>query len=197
MERTADRAHEEVDARADVGGRPPAVGHNRAMKALVLILLGFWLGALVASWVVASANFRMVDRVLAEARPEMAQRLAPLPPDAQRQVLRYLASENNRWMFGRWSVTQAVVGLLLVVLAWRLPGPARYVLLAVLILGAAQMLLARPIVDVGRAIDFVPRPLPPDVRRRFGLLHAAFVVGDLVKAALLLAASWLVARPGA
>src|SRR4029079_10220073 len=86
MERTADRAHEEVDARADVGGRPPAVGHNRAMKALVLILLGFWLGALVASWVVASANFRMVDRVLAEARPEMAQRLAPLPPDAQRQV---------------------------------------------------------------------------------------------------------------
>ena len=164
------------------------------MRSLVLILLGCWLGALVTSWIVASANFRMVDHVLQEARPELAQRLAPVAPDAQRQVLRYLASENNRWMFKRWSIAQLLVGLLLVALAWRLPGPARYALLGVVLIGLVQLVLARPILEVGRAIDFVPRPLPPDLRRRFGLLHAAFVSLDLVKALLLAAAAWAVAR---
>ena len=31
---------------------------------LALLLAGVWLGALVASWVVATVNFRMVDHVL-------------------------------------------------------------------------------------------------------------------------------------
>jgi len=164
------------------------------MKSLALVVCGLWLGALLASWVVASVNFRMVDQVLGAARPEMAQRLAPVPPEAQRQVLRHLASENNRWMFRHWSWTQAAVGLLLLALCWRLPGAARYAVLAALVIVAAQIAMTRPIVDLGRAIDFVPRPLPPDVSRRFGLLHAAFVIGDLLKAALLAAAVWLVSR---
>ena len=166
------------------------------MKSLSLVLFGLWLGALVASWVVAPLNFRMVDRLLADGRPELAQRLAAVPPDAQRQVLRLLASENNRWMFRSWSWAQALLGALLLALCWRVPGPARYVLLAALVLVAAQLVMVRPIVDIGRTIDFAPRPLPGDVARRFGLLHSSWAVTDLAKAALVVAAAWLVARGG-
>ena len=45
----------------------------------LLLLLGLWLGLLVSSWLVATATFRTVDRVLAEARPELAGRLAAVP----------------------------------------------------------------------------------------------------------------------
>ena len=50
------------------------------------------------------------------------------------------------------------------------------------------------ILELGRSIDFVPRPLAPDVGRRFGLLHGGYVVLDLAKAAALIALAILVAR---
>jgi hypothetical protein len=40
----------------------------------------------------------------------------------------------------------------------------------------------------------VPRPLPAEIARRFGVLHAAFVVSDLVKAGLLATAAFALGR---
>jgi hypothetical protein len=54
--------------------------------------------------------------------------------------------------------------------------------------------LAAPITDLGRSIDFLPRPLPSDLGRRFGLLHGAFVLLDLAKAAALLTTASLLVR---
>jgi hypothetical protein len=165
------------------------------MKSAALVLTGVWLGALLASWVAATVNFRTVDRVLgAGTRPELAQKLEPVPPEARRQALRHLASEINRWSFRWWSIAQVVLGAIVVLLCWRQPGAPRYLILAALAILLLQLALVRPIVDLGRSIDFVPRPLPPDVGRRFGLLHAAFVGTDLLKAALLAAAAALLGR---
>jgi hypothetical protein len=165
------------------------------MKSAALVLSGLWLGALLASWVAATANFRTVDRVLgAQERPELVQRLEPVAPEARRQVLRHLASEINRWVFRRWSLAQLLLGLALVALCWRQPGPARFLAAGALVIVAGQLLLVRPIVELGRSVDFVARPLPSVVARRFGLLHAAYVVSDLAKAALLALATGLLAR---
>jgi hypothetical protein len=165
------------------------------VKNAALVLTGVWLGALLASWVAATVNFRTVDRVLgAGARPELAERLAPLPEDVRRQALRHLASEINRWSFRWWSVAQLVLGTLVVVLCWRQGGAVRYLALGALLIVAGQLALVRPIVDLGRSIDFLPRPLPPDVGRRFGLLHAAFVCADLLKAGLLVVSMALLGR---
>ena len=54
--------------------------------------------------------------------------------------------------------------------------------------------LGPPIQELGRSLDFVPRPLPPDLARRFGLLHAGYVGTDLVKALVLSAQAWLLLR---
>jgi hypothetical protein len=165
------------------------------VRSLALVLTGLWLGALVASWVAATVNFRTVDRVLgAGQRPELARSLDPVAPDARRQALRHLSAEINRWSFRWWSRAQLGLALVLLALCWRQPSAARWTVLAALLIVLGQIALVRPIVDLGRAIDFVPRPLPAEVARRFGMLHAAFTATDLLKAGLLAAAAFALGR---
>jgi hypothetical protein len=164
---------------------------------LLLVLLGLWLGLLLASWIIADVNFRTVDRVLGPGllRPELDQRLSAIPKDDRRVALRHLASEINRWMFRYWSLAQMALGAACLIASLQVGGASRLLLTGALLLVLIQGFgLAAPITDLGRAIDFVPRPLPPDTARRFGMLHAAYVGLDLVKAALLAAAAWAVAR---
>jgi hypothetical protein len=163
-------------------------------SAAALVVAGVWLGGLAATWVVASVNFRTVDRVLGPARrAELDARLTGLAADDRRMVLRHLASEINRFLFRGFGAAQLAAGAGLLALAWS-GGRARLVVLAALGAVIAQIALTGPIVELGRQIDFVPRPLPPDLARRFGLLHAAYVGLDLAKAVALVAAAWLLAR---
>jgi hypothetical protein len=165
------------------------------VRAAALLLTGLWLGALVASWVAASTNFRTVDRVLGPTvRPELAQSLANVPPAEQRMALRHLASEINRWMFRSWCAAQVALGVVLLWLAWPAGATARLLVGAALLIVVAQALLTVPIVSLGRSLDFLPRPLPPPLAHRFGALHAAYVLADLGKAGLLAAAAWALAR---
>lgn len=162
------------------------------MSRLLPVVLGMWLGLLVASWVAATQTFRTVDRVLGPAiRAELRERLAPVAADDRRVLLRHLASEINRWMFRHWSLAQLALGVLALALAWRLPGPGYLLLSAAIVVCLVQAFgLAGPITELGRTIDF-PRPLPAETARRFGLLHAAYVGLDLAKAALLAGAAWV------
>jgi hypothetical protein len=166
------------------------------MGRLLLVVSGFWLGLLAASWVMATLSFRTVDRVLGpEARPEMASRLAALPEPERRVVLRHLASEINRGRFRTWAIAQLVLGALALGAAWRGDGPTRLLVGAAFLLVLFQLLVLTPaIAAVGRSIDFIPRPLPADVGRRFGMLHAGYVGADFVKAILVALAAWTVAR---
>ena len=164
-------------------------------RPAVLLLLGVWLGLLVASWLVATATFRTVDRVLGEPRPELSTRLAPVAEPERRVVLRHLASEVNRWMFGRWAMAQLALAVACAALTWRAGGAARWLAVAALAIVLAQTFgLGNAIRDLGRSLDFAPRPLPREVGARFGALHGAFVVLDLLKAGLVMALAWIGAR---
>lgn len=170
------------------------------MERPALLVLGAWIGLLVASSAVATVNFRTVDRLLgAGMRPELDQRLAPVAPEDRRFAFRHLVSEVNRWIFRTGSLAQLAIAAALAALLWPLGGAARALALAALLLTAAQAVgMAGAITSFGRPLDFVPRPLPPELARRFGLLHGAYVVGDLLKLALLAAlAALLLRRPGA
>jgi hypothetical protein len=151
---------------------------------MALLLTGFWLGMLVASWVAATVNFRSVDYVLGPGGSHEAQRhFARIPADERRMLLRHLASEINRSMFRWWSLAQIALAMALVGLMWPQAGALRGLAVTALAVVLIQVLgLASPITEIGRSIDFLPRPLPPDLGRRFGLLHGSFVLLDLGKA---------------
>ena len=165
-------------------------------RSAALWLTGLWLGLLVASWVSATASFRAVDRVLGPVvRPEIETRLASVAAADRRLVLRHLASEINRWMFRRWAIVQALLALVLVIAAWPGGGASRLLALALFVVVLIQLVgLGPPIARLGESLDFVPRPLPADVARSFGLLHGGFVLLDLAKAVVLVALAFLVAR---
>jgi hypothetical protein len=168
------------------------------VERLALLVLGAWVGLLVASSAVATVNFRTVDRLLGpEMRPELGQRLTSVTPEDRRFAFRHLVSEVNRWIFRTGSLVQLALAAALVVLVWPRGGAARALAAAALLISAVQALgLAGNITSFGRALDFVPRPLPPELSRRFGVLHAAYVIGELTKLGLLCAvAAALVRRP--
>jgi hypothetical protein len=161
-----------------------------------VLVAGFWLGLLVASWVMAGTNLRMGDRVLgSDMRPEVAARLAGVSPEDRRMVLRHLGGEINRWMFRRGFWLQLALGLGFLGLSWPFGAAPRALAVAALLLTLVQGLgLSGEITTVGRAIEFLPRPLPPDLGRRFGMLHGAYVAADLAKAAAIAAAAVVLLR---
>ena len=78
-------------------------------RRFACFLLGLWLAGGLFMAYVATQNFRGVDRLLSGGNPAAASRLKPLGPQA-RMILRYQASEMNRWLFGAWETTQLVCG---------------------------------------------------------------------------------------
>lgn len=165
-------------------------------RSLALLAVGLWLGLLVSSWVMATVNFRTAERVASGAAPaELQTRLAPLPPDDRRLAFRYVVSEINRWMFRGVGLAQAVLGAVLIALIW--PGGGMPRVLACVALGLVLVqvgALAPMIAEVGRQADFLARPLPPALGRRFGMAHGGYVMLDLAKALVLAATAFVLVR---
>jgi hypothetical protein len=169
------------------------------MIRAALLVAGLWLGLLVASWLVAATTFRTASHVLSAdgGRQELAVKMAPLDGADRLMVMRHLASEINRSMFRTWAFLQLGLAAVLAALLWRAPGAARLLAFVAFGLMLAQAAgLGPAIASYGRSLDFVPRPLAPQVARGFGLLHAAYVIGDLIKAGLLAAAAVVLVRRG-
>ena len=167
-------------------------------RAVALVLVGLWLGVLFASWALASASFRTAEAVAATPPGSPAgDHVARVPTDSRRPLLRHLASEINRWMFGRFGWAQLALAVVVAGLAWGMGGAVRVLAVGALVAVAVQGAALGPaILELGRSIDFVARPLAPGVARRFGLLHGGYVVLDLVKAATLVALGLVIARRG-
>jgi len=155
---------------------------------MTFFLIGGWLTGTALMWVVATQNFRRVDAVLAESRPELKQRISPMPEGDARLVLRLLASELNRFYFRAWGAAQLVLGgILLVLIWWTFRSDLRARMLVGSMWGITAVLLffiVPRLVQLDRQIDFVPHvPSPPQIVV-FWRLHLAYTLADLVKFAL-------------
>ena len=157
-------------------------------RRLVCFLFGLWLaGGLFMAWV-ATQNFREVDRLLSRDNPEATLRVKPFGPQA-RMLMRYQASEMNRWLFESWEYIQLAFGtifFLVILLGSRenklvLGG----VLLTLLLVLVQRVLLTPELIAIGRLIDFVPDAASPD-RQKFWVVHTAYSGVEVAKWLLLL-----------
>jgi hypothetical protein len=164
-------------------------------RSLSILAVGLWLGLLVSSWVMATANFRKAEEVARDVPASLAGKLGSVAAPDRREAFRYLASEINRWMFRAVALAQAVLGAVALALLWRVGGTPRALTIAALAVVLLQLgVLAPMIAAVGREIDFLPRPLPPALGRRFGLLHGGYVLLDLAKAVVLAVVAFVLTR---
>lgn len=164
-------------------------------RSLSLLAVGLWLGLLVSSWVMASTNFRQAEAVAHRQPAPLAAKLAPVSAADRREAFRYLAAEINRWMFRAVAIAQVALGAGALALLWRGGGAPRGLAIAAIAVVLVQLgVLAPMIAAVGREIDFLPRPLPPALGRRFGLLHGGYVLLDLAKAVALAVLAFVLCR---
>src|SRR5208282_3012037 len=84
--------------------------HSRIAAFLLGALL---LGSLFLAFV-ATRNFRAVDAVLNSPPPEASKMIQTLGHQNARQLLRYLAGEENRGYFEAWELAQLALGVALV-----------------------------------------------------------------------------------
>ena len=153
---------------------------------IATLLLGAWIGGSVFMDVVATQNFRSVDRTLASPPAPVAERIRAMGGhDAARTFLRYQASEQNRQYFGAWENTQIVLALLLI--GALIPADQRgrvTLLLPTLMLVtilAMHYWLTPEIVRMGRALDF-PSPGRAAVdNTRFWIFHGTYSALELIK----------------
>jgi hypothetical protein len=164
---------------------------------LSIAIVGVWIGWTLFMWFLAGRSFATVDRVMQGSNPAFSQLTKPLSPEQTREVLRHLASEINRTIFGAYGWGQMVLGaLLLFLLSRQTPRDTTAIVLAasMLVLVIVLAVVITPqIITIGRSIDFVPRNPPPPEFRRFWMLHGAFTGLDGLKllAGLVLLGRWV------
>src|ERR1700747_3283126 len=81
-------------------------------RRFACFLLGAWLACGLFMAMVATQNFRSVDRLLAKPSAPAAQQLAKLGAEAL-MLLRYQVSEQNRWYFETWGIAEIAIGVAL------------------------------------------------------------------------------------
>jgi len=160
--------------------------HFRRFAAL---LLGAWLGGCLLMDMVATQNFRSVDRLLAAPSLGAAERIQALGGhDGARIFLRHQAAEQNRWYFENWERILIALGLALFFVLLFGSVPNKLSLALVLLMFAIVMVMhffiTPEITRLGRVIDFVPQGTQSGERTRFWMFHGAYSGCELVKLGL-------------
>jgi len=155
---------------------------------IAAFFVGAWLLGSVFQAFVATRNFRVVDSMLRTPPAEATNMLQKLGPDESRQLLRYVAGEENREMFEIWEVAQLAIGAALTALL--LFGVEKRLLAglagAMLALTLFQHLKITPdLVALGRLLDFRPANAEPQMHHQFWRLHGIY--GGIEVAKMLLA----------
>ena len=171
------------------------------MRRFACFLLGLWLGGSVFMAVMTAQNFRLVDRLLANPAPAAGRLIQSAGPEGARLLLRYQASEANRWYAENWDTVQLCMAALMffLLLFGSMEGKLSLLLaLLLLVLVLVQRLLLAPeIVAQGRLLDFLPPEIGAAERRRLWVLEGAATGLQLGKLILgLLLATRLFGRSG-
>jgi hypothetical protein len=155
-------------------------------RRFAAFLLGAWLAGCLFMDMVATQNFRSVDRLLATSSPQLAERVQAMGGhDAARMLLRHQVAEQNRWYFETWEQVQIGLGVALFLVLLFGAVADRWMLFFTLVMLALVLIdhffLTPEITRLGRAIDFVPPGTSSPERARFWLLHGSYAASELVK----------------
>jgi hypothetical protein len=167
-------------------------------RRFACLLLGVWLGGIIMMSVVATQNFRTVDRILLDPSPAAAPELKAIGHNTARMLLRWQAGEQNRGLFEIAETAQIAMAMTVLFVLLFGSTEGKYVLglcLLLLVLVIMQRFLLTPMmVSLGRLVDFVPQSVHSPERVRFQVLHTGYAGLEVIKCliCLLLAGKLLV-----
>jgi len=162
---------------------------------IAALLLGVWLSGSLFMAFVATQNFRTVDRVLAAPPDSASLMIQTLGHDQARQLLRYLAGEENRLFFGDWELLELALSVVLIAVLFagvRSPLLAGLAAVLLLVTGFEHFMLTQQMLTIGRSIDFVNPAAQSTERTEFYRLHALYGGIEVAKLALVLVLTGIV-----
>jgi hypothetical protein len=168
-------------------------------RRFACLILGIWLGVVAMMTVVATQNFRTVDRLLLDPSPGAAPELKTMGHEMARMLLRWEAGEQNRRLFDISESAQLVMGMAVIFILLFGSTEGKYALalaLMLLVLVIVQRFLLTPMMEsLGRLVDFVPPNQRSPERVKFQVLHMGYVGIEVSKCVLcLLLSGKLLAR---
>jgi hypothetical protein len=156
--------------------------HTRRLSSY---LLGAWLLGILLINFVASQNFANVDRILSSPPGPVAKDIEDLGSDITRLLMRYQATELNRFLFETWGVAQ--IGLGAAILSASLFTAHRSKFLIFMTIGMIAIALLqvgyiRPTMDgMSRAFDFLPLAAASRERDNYQSYHLMYMVAEVLK----------------
>ncbi len=173
--------------------------HTRRLAAY---LLGGWiLGILIFSFV-ANQSFSNVDRILNNPPGPAAKDIEDLGQDIARLLLRYEASELNRFFLEVWGVAQIGIGLAVLSAAVFTAHRSKFIMYAtgaMILIALFQVGYIVPsMAAIGRSFDFLPPAAAPREREIYASYHVMYSTAEILKLILgfLLSARLLFDRYG-
>jgi hypothetical protein len=149
-----------------------------------------WLGGILAMALVATQNFRTVDRILLEPSPAAAPELKTMGHETARMLLRWEAGELNRRMFEISETAQIVLAMAVIFVLLFGSTEGKYALalgLLLLVMVIVQRFLLTPLMtSLGRLVDFVPPTARSPERVKFQVLHMGYAALEIFKCVLCL-----------
>jgi hypothetical protein len=157
-------------------------------RRFACLILGAWLGGAAMMSLVATQNFRTVDRILLAPHVAASQDLKTLGHESARMLFRWEAGEQNRWLFEVWETAQVALALAVFFILLFGSTETKYSLalaLMMLVVVILQRFFLTPMMaSLGRLIDFVAPTVRSPERIKFGVLHMGYIGLEIAKVTL-------------
>ncbi|HUS04915.1 MAG TPA: hypothetical protein VMZ52_01365 [Bryobacteraceae bacterium] len=173
--------------------------HTRRLGAFIV---GAWLLGILLMGYVKTQNLLIVDKIMETPPGPVAKDMEDLGPDITKQLLRYHASEANRFLMETWEVLQIGIGAAFLSASLFTAHRSKYLLIvSTIMMGIATFeafYVTPAMTSLGRAYDFLPSTAASPERdnyQNFYVIHNALEIAKLLMG-LTLAARLLFDRYG-
>src|SRR5258707_12533133 len=154
-------------------------------RRLASFILGTWLLGCLMGGFILSQNFQNVERVMNNPPGPVAKDMEDLGSDIAKLMLRYQASEMNRFLYNTWGVAQIGIGAAFLSACLFTAHRNKYLLA----LGAAMLAIAifqvtyitPTMTALGRAFDFLPANAASRERDSFQSYATMYTVTEVIK----------------
>ncbi|MEO8131613.1 MAG: hypothetical protein ABI822_31255, partial [Bryobacteraceae bacterium] len=154
-------------------------------RRLASFLVGAWMLASLIFGFVSVQNLSNVDKILASPPGPVAKDIEDLGGDITRQLLRYQASQFNRFLTETWGVAQIGLGAAVLSAVLFTAHRSRFLIFStcvMILIAIIQVAYIRPAMDaMGRSFDFLPLGAAARERDSYQSYATMYTVAEVVK----------------
>jgi hypothetical protein len=154
-------------------------------RRLASFLVGSWMLAILIFGFISTQNMGNVDRILASPPGPVAKDIEDLGTDITRMLMRYQATELNRFLAETWGVAQIGLGAAVLSAVLFTAHRSKFLIYAtcvMILIALFQVAYIRPSMNaLGRSFDFLPLSAATRERDSYQSYSTMYTVAEVIK----------------